>query len=67
VFLDLGDGFLELMSIEEAQALFAAPADQLLSGEPIGLMGQLLTRAKGTRWPSVRSLRLLKLRNQTGA
>lgn len=32
---------VKAMSIEEAQARFAAPADQLLSGEQIGLMGQL--------------------------
>lgn len=29
------------MSIQEAQARFSAPADQLLSGEQIGLMGRL--------------------------
>jgi hypothetical protein len=29
------------MSVEQAQALFSAPADQLLSGEQIGLVGQL--------------------------
>ena len=32
---------VKAMSIEEAQARFTAPADQLLSGEQIGLMGQL--------------------------
>jgi transposase len=31
---------VKAMSIEEAQARFTAPADQLLSGEQIGLMGQ---------------------------
>jgi transposase len=32
---------VKAMSIEDAQALFTAPADQLLSGEQIGLMGRL--------------------------
>jgi transposase len=32
---------VKAMSIEDAQARFAAPADRLLSGEQIGLMGQL--------------------------
>ncbi len=32
---------VKAMSIEEAQARFTAPADQLLSGEQIGLMSQL--------------------------
>ena len=32
---------VKALSIEEAQALFTAPADQLLSGEQIGLMGRL--------------------------
>ena len=33
-------GLVKAMSIEAAQARFTAPADQLLSGEQIGLMGQ---------------------------
>jgi transposase len=32
---------VKAMSMEEAQGRFTAPADQLLSGEQIGLMGQL--------------------------
>jgi transposase len=32
---------VKAMSIEQAQARFTAPADQLLSGEQVGLMGQL--------------------------
>jgi transposase len=32
---------VKAMSLEEAQARFSAPADQLLSGEQIGLMGHL--------------------------
>ena len=34
-------GLVKAMSIEAAQARFTAPADQLLSGEEIGLMGRL--------------------------
>ena len=34
-------GLVKAMSIEEAQARFSAPADRLLGGEQIGLMGQL--------------------------
>ena len=32
---------VKAMSIDQAQARFTAPADQLLSGEQVGLMGQL--------------------------
>jgi transposase len=32
---------VKAMSVEQAQARFTAPADQLLSGEQVGLMGQL--------------------------
>jgi len=34
-------GLVKAMSIEEARARFSAPADRLLGGEQIGLMGQL--------------------------